>query len=306
MFYCPEGMLINTQENDDIFKTEESISAAIKNNRIAEGVAVRCDELHNLIVSLPHGRSGIIPREEGAIGIKEGLARDIAMISRVSKPVCFVITKILDDKTLLLSRCNAQEICKTNFINKISVGDIIPAIVTHFESYGCFVDIGCGTASLIPIDSISISRISHPRDRFVNGQHIFAVVKNISEDGKICLSHKELLGTWAENSENFRSGETVCGIVRSITNYGVFVELTPNLAGLAELKEDVAPGDNVSVFIKSLIPEKMKVKLAIVDAFPSDCKPAAPHYFIKSGKLEYWRYSPEYCDKIIESDFLNL
>lgn len=135
------------------------------------------------------------------------------------------------------------------YISKLTPGDIIDARVTHLEQFGCFVDIGCGIPSLIPIDAISVSRISHPSDRFFTGQYIKAVVK--SNDGsRICLTHKELLGTWEENASLFSSGETVSGIVRSIEDYGIFVELAPNLAGLAEPKENIHAGQSISVYIK--------------------------------------------------------
>lgn len=60
------------------------------------------------------------------------------------------------------------------------------------------MDIGCGLPSLISIDQISVSRISHPRDRFAVGESIYAVVKAVEPEGRVQLSHKELLGTWAK------------------------------------------------------------------------------------------------------------
>ena len=299
----PEGTLYLNAENKNVFCSLDALKAAQKTERILEAVAICCDKDHNLIVSLENNIKGIIPREEGAIGIKEGTTKDIALISRVSKPVCFVIQDGVGTNTLILSRRRAQEICYEEYIKNLTPGDVIPAIVTHFENYGSFVDIGCGIASLIPIDSISISRISHPSDRFKKGQKIFVVVKSIENNGKICLSHKELLGTWLENAKQINVGETVCGIVRSITDYGIFVELKPNLAGLAENKEGIELGDSVSVFIKNLIPEKMKAKLAIVDSFYSSLKPEPLKYFITKGHLSSWRYSPENCEKVIETIF---
>lgn len=180
---------------------------------------------------------------------------------------------------------------------------MITARVTHLESFGCFVDIGCGITSLIPIDSISVSRISHPKDRFRNGQDILAVVKSIDANGRITLSHKELLGTWEENAALFCPGETVAGVIRSVEKYGVFVELTPNLAGLAEPREEVTPGQHASVYIKNLLPDKMKVKLIIVDAFDAAYTPPKPEYYIKQGHIKRWRYSPESCSKVIETVF---
>lgn len=299
----PEGTLYKTIENKNVFYNQDALKLAQKTERILEAVAICCDKSHNLIISLENNLKGIIPREEGAIGIKEGTTKDIALISRVSKPVCFVIKDGVGTDTLTLSRKRAQEICYENYIKKLKPGDIIPAVVTHFENYGSFVDIGCGIASLIPIDSISISRISHPSDRFKKGENIFVIVKSVEPDGKICLSHKELLGTWEENAKELNAGETVCGIVRSITDYGIFVELKPNLAGLAENKDGIEVGDVVSVFIKNLIPEKMKAKLAIVDSFSTQIKTEPLKYYITSGHLDRWLYSPKNCEKIIETVF---
>lgn len=46
------------------------------------------------------------------------------------------------------------------------------------------------------------------------------------------MTHKELLGTWMENASWFHPGETVRGEVRSVKEYGSFIELAPNLSGL--------------------------------------------------------------------------
>ena len=59
-------------------------------------------------------------------------------------------------------------------------------------------------------------------------------IKNRDAQGRFVLTIRELLGTWAENAARFTVGETVVGIVRSVEEYGTFVEIAPNLAGLAE------------------------------------------------------------------------
>ncbi|MDE6726722.1 MAG: S1 RNA-binding domain-containing protein, partial [Oscillospiraceae bacterium] len=252
---------------------------------------------------------GIIPREEGAIGIADGKTKDIALISRINKPVCFVVTDFDRDENgivrAVLSRRKAQEMCENDYISKLIPGDIIPARVTHLEQFGCFVDIGCGIPSLIPIDLISVSRISHPSDRFYVGQNIKAVVKSF-DDNRICLTHKELLGTWEQNAALFSQGETVSGIVRSIEDYGVFIELTPNLAGLAEPREDIEVNRCAGVYIKAIIPEKMKIKLIIVNAASSgdrDYHNNELNYFIDSGHIDKWVYSCESAPKLIKTEF---
>lgn len=304
--YGPEGTTLETAENISALCSVSSLREAMDQKKILEARAKVCDSAHNLIVELGCCR-GIIPREEAAVGIDDGSTRDIAIISRVNKPVCFFITEITKDtdgNTLaVLSRRQAQEECRREYLDKLRLGDIVDARVTHLESFGCFVDVGCGIASLIPIDAISVSRISHPKDRFHTGQDIKAVVKAIGEDGRVTLTHKELLGTWDENAGGFAAGETVAGIVRSVEPYGIFVELTPNLAGLAEPRDGVAAGQQASVYIKSLIPEKMKVKLIIVDSFEAAYLTPKPQYFITGGHIDAWRYSPECSERTIETRF---
>ena len=94
------------------------------------------------------------------------------------------------------------------------------------------------------------------------------------------------------------------GVARSVEPYGVFVELTPNLAGLAERCERVREGDGVSVYIKSILPEKMKVKLALVDAFFPEEPIRTPLQYTKtSGHISHFLYSPDGAKKQIESRF---
>ena len=304
--YKPEGSLLSTASNISNLKSVSALYEAMNQGKILEAMAVTCDFNHNLIVDLGCMK-GIIPRVEAAIGIDDGSVRDIAIISRVNKPTVFRITEIKKDQNgnnyAVLSRKAVQLECKKYYIDSLSKGDIIPVTVTHLEPFGCFVDIGCGIISMIPIDFISVSRISHPADRFYGGQNIYAVIKEIDQSGKITLSHKELLGTWEENAQDFNIGETVSGIIRSVEDYGIFVELTPNLAGLAEPRENVYAGQSASVYIKNIIPEKMKIKLIIVDSFNTDRVIKSPKYFKTTGHINEFTYSPITSNKLVKTVF---
>lgn len=302
--YHPEGELLESAENRRFTGSHEGMLEAYAAGAVIEGIAAVCTQDHDIIVELPCGQ-GMITREEGAIGIREGTTRDIALISRVGKAVCFKVIGINDDSSpfrYILSRRCAQEECLSCYIDQLTSGDVIPAKVTHLEKFGCFVDLGCGIPSLIPIDAISVSRISHPSDRFFCGQNIYVVIKG-REDEHILLSHKELLGTWQQNAEKYTVGQTVTGIVRSSESYGIFVELAPNLAGLAEPRENTFPGQAASVFIKSLLPEKMKLKLIIVDSFDCDRFRPKLNYYINSGHIDKWVYSAPGAAKLIETVF---
>ncbi|MBQ6614149.1 MAG: 30S ribosomal protein S1 [Clostridia bacterium] len=306
--YYPEGVLYNTAENREFISTLAGLERAMTIEKTLEAPAVMCDGDMNLYIDLGEVR-GIIPREEVALCRVGEELKSIAIITRVGKPICFKVISIEkeDGKAVAyLSRRAAQADCKRNFLDDLIEGDIIDAKVTHMENFGAFVDIGCGIVSLLTIDCISVSRISHPKDRFSNGDHIPVIVKSIDrENDRIFVTHRELLGTWEENADAFSAGETVFGIVRSIEDYGIFIELAPNLAGLAECKSGVNVGDVASVYIKSILPDRMKVKLVLIDSAPGTFTPKHK-YFIDTDRVQHidvWRYSPASSERIIESKF---
>ncbi|MEG1972833.1 MAG: S1 RNA-binding domain-containing protein, partial [Oscillospiraceae bacterium] len=174
MTFFPEGKILKTEKNIRITSSLFLLREAINAGTILEGKAILCDSSHNLVVRLSSEITGIIPKNEGALGIDTGKTRDIAILSRVNKPVSFTVSSIdLVDGVLtpILSRKKAQSLCMENYIMSLASGDIINAQVTHMEAFGAFVDVGCGICSLIPIDAISVSRISHPSDRFWVGQN---------------------------------------------------------------------------------------------------------------------------------------
>lgn len=302
MKFYPEG------QNGDLlrtFDTLEEVKIAMMNGSVMESRVLLCDSEHNLHVDLGI-ISGIIPREEGAVGIDDGSTRDIALISKVNKPVCFIVLGFQRDETgnitAILSRKAVQLGCKKSFVDNLREGDVINARVTHLEKFGAFIDIGAGINALIPIDMLSVSRINHPRERLYEGESIRTVLRK-REPEKLTFSLKELLGTWQENAANFNPGETVTGTVRSIETYGVFVELAPNLAGLAEPCDFLFEGQRVAVYIKSVLPDKMKIKLVIVEAFEESEPAGELKYFFTGEHMARFDYSPENSAKIISTVF---
>ena len=303
--YRPEGIM---DKNDNLYLSSRAgLMRAMNEGKILQARCQMCDAEHSLHLKLG-GINAVIPKEEAAIGIKEKTVKDVAIITRVNKMISFKVKSFSENngETLVyLSRREAQLECEKYIFSNYFPGDVINARVTHLEQFGAFVDIGCGIVSMISIDNISVSRIEHPSNRFYPGMEIKAIVKSVDQEGRrITLSHKELLGTWKQNADRFKPYQTVSGIVRSIESYGIFIELAPNLAGLAELTPGISVGDKVSVFIKSIIPEKMKVKLAIVDVSPEKDVREPFEYFYNAERMESWRYSPDNCEKVVESSFL--
>ncbi len=302
MKFYPEG---KNQELSKQFESVDELKTAMIQGEVLESKVLLCDREHNLHVDLGAVR-GIIPRIEGAVGIDDGSVRDIALISKVNKSVCFTVLgfqrDIYDNYLAILSRRAVQLRCLNEYLNKLVVGDVIDARVTHLEKFGAFIDIGSGINALIPIDMLSVSRITHPNERLTEGQNIKVALRK-KEPDKMTFSLKELLGSWEENADNFSPGETVTGVVRSIEDYGVFVELAPNLAGLAEPQDNLFIGQQVAVYVKSVIPSKMKIKLVVVETFNEIAKPSPLKYYIDDGHINRWQYSPKESQKQIYTDF---
>ena len=151
--------------------------------------------------------------------------------------------------------------------NNFKIGDIVAGTVKNIKPYGAFVELEGGKIGLLKIEDISIARIKTPEERLKIGQKLKVVIKSIDKEGnKLFFSYKELLGTWEENIQGINKGEIIKGKIRETEKYknGIFIELKPNLVGMAEYKPNMEYGKEVNVYVKKIIPEKKKIKLKIV------------------------------------------
>ena len=154
-----------------------------------------------------------------------------------------------------------------NWNDNLKEGDIVTGKVTNIKPYGAFIELEGGVTGLLHIEDISVARIKSPEERLKIGQNINIMIKSIDRENKrILLTYKELLGTWEENAKEISSGMTVKGIAREVEkfNNGIFIELKPNLVGLADYKPNIQYGQDVEVYVKKIIPEKKTIKLKII------------------------------------------
>ena len=282
---------------------------AMESGQILEGTVLRCDAQRDLHLKLG-SICARMPREEVCAPWISGADREISILSRVGKQICFTVFSVgADEKgapAVTLSRKRAQELAMADFEHTLRPGAVVVGVVVRMEPFGAFVDIGRGIVALLPTEYISTARIRHPGARFRVGQRILAAVLHFDRDTRrITLTHRELLGTWMENASRFAVGDTVPGIVRGVMDYGCFVELAPNLSGLTDRREDLQEGDAVSVTIRTIRPERMKVKLQVVEALPRRVREPAPlRYQITDGVLERWVYSPaNFEGEPVQTDF---
>lgn len=234
---------------------------------IFQGIVEKCDKDYNLHVKMDNGVQGIIPREEvEAINIdKQGLPKENLCTGKVHKYVQFKV-KEQNGEELIFSRKDVQRKVLNSIKKDLQVGETVRGIVKNIAPYGAFVDIGGGVVGLVHIEDLSVARIKTPFERIKIGQKLNIVVKYIDrETGRVNLSYKEMFGSWEENANKFELGMKTKGIVRETekNKNGIFIELTPNLVGMAEYKDGLAYGQEIDVIIKKIDYEKKKVKLII-------------------------------------------
>lgn len=262
--FMPEGW----NEEFPTFTTSV-LDNAKETGKILQGKVSKCDSNYNLYVDLGNKITGVIPREEiEAVNVDEtGFPKPNICTSKVNRFVQFRVKDIDSKNNYILSRKEVGKDAINWIREELSEGMIINGIVKSIQPYGAFIEIGGGIVGLLHIEDISIARIKSPSERLKIGQKINVVVKCIDKKfERVILSYKEMLGNWDENIQCFKEGTTVTGIAREIEKFqnGIFVELKPNLVGMAEYIEGIQYGQKVDVYIKKIIPEKKKVKLLIV------------------------------------------
>lgn len=249
--------------------TVETLSEAKSSGEILQGRVNKCDSNYNLYVDLGNNLTGVIPREEvEAINIDEtGFPKPNICISKVNRFVQFKVKDLDSKNNYILSRKEVGRDAINWVKDELEEGEVVKGIVKSIQPYGAFIEIGGGIVGLLHIEDISIARIKTPAERLEIGQKINVKIKNIDKSQeRVILSYKEMLGDWDENIQSFKEGTTVKGIAREVEKFknGIFIELKPNLVGMAEYVDGIEYGQNVDVYIKKIIPEKKKVKLLIV------------------------------------------
>lgn len=258
--FRPEGWDLESNgiNNNDLLEI-------MNQNKTIQGLVESCDEDYNLHVKFGNGLNGIMPRNEvEGINVNEdGLAKEKVCFGKVNRFVQFKIKQI-DGDIPILSRREVQNEMLSYIKNELKPGEIVKGIVKGLTKYGAFIEIGGGIVGLAYIEDLSVARTKNPEDRLKIGQKVNIMVKSINkENNRINLSYKEMLGTWEENADKFRQGMKTKGIVRETekNKKGIFIELMPNLVGMAEYKEGLQYGSLIDVSIKKIDYDKKKVKL---------------------------------------------
>ncbi|MBI5654067.1 S1 RNA-binding domain-containing protein [Candidatus Uhrbacteria bacterium] len=175
---------------------------------------------------------------------------------------------------LIASEKSVWETKQESVISKYKVGTTVEGDVTAVTDFGAFVRFDTNLEGLVHISEIAWQRIDHPRDVLKVGDHVRAEIINI-EGSKIFLSMKKLMDDpWKHVGERFNIGQMVKGKVIKINPFGLFVELDPDIHGLAHISElsnrpvkdvnEIARiGDEFEFRIVSIEPENHRLGLSL-------------------------------------------
>lgn len=214
-----------TPPDDKFLFTEKELHLAFQNQEIISGRVIGRDG-DRLLVNL--GCSiGVVSKEE------VDPDRLVALDGFIGQVIDFKIIGF-EGSCPLLSRKAARMEKAALLLDRIKAGDRLTGIVKVILAYGCFVEIG-GVAGLLKNRDIA-RRPVMARDIFEIGQCIDVVVKEISRQGRVYLSTRELVGVpGQEDYGRFKVNSRWLGTVVTVTGFGVFVNLAPGIDALGSL-----------------------------------------------------------------------
>ncbi|MEO0004960.1 MAG: 30S ribosomal protein S1 [candidate division WOR-3 bacterium] len=118
---------------------------------------------------------------------------------------------------------------------KYPIGSRVKGRVTTLAEYGAFVELEKGIEGLIHISEMSWTKsIHHPAQILAVDQEVEAVVLNIDkENRRISLGLKQTMpDPWSLIEERYQVGQRVTGRIKSLKEFGAFVELEEGIEGL--------------------------------------------------------------------------
>ncbi|OGE75720.1 MAG: hypothetical protein A3C85_04635 [Candidatus Doudnabacteria bacterium RIFCSPHIGHO2_02_FULL_48_21] len=122
-------------------------------------------------------------------------------------------------------------------ISKLAIGDVVEGEITGVVDFGAFLKFGDGLEGLVHISELAWQRIEDPKNIVKVGDKVKAQIIAIDND-RISLSLKRLQkDPWEDAVKKYKIGQTIRGKVLKIAPFGAFVELDPEIHGLAHLGE---------------------------------------------------------------------
>ena len=269
------GTTLVSKHKADFILAWDKINTAYQNNETLEVEVVRqvkgglMVDVFGVEAFLPGSQIDIkkIPPKQISSYVGKKIEVKIIKVNKARKNI------IVSRREVLLERLEQK---RKKFL-EIKVGDVVKGKVKAIKDFGVFVSIDEDIDGFVPLIELSWEKLTHPEDVVKLGDELeLKVIKVDPEEFKLTLSRKVLLPhPWEKIKEKYKPGSRVKGVVKSITDFGVFVEVEPGVEGLIHLNElswktntpdpneIVKVGDEVEVVVLSVDPERRRMALSL-------------------------------------------
>ena len=165
-----------------------------------------------------------------------------------------------------------------NVSERYPIGLRLRGKVVSLADYGAFVELEPGIEGLIHISEMSwTKRVKHPSKMVAIGDEADVLVLDVNEESrKVSLGMKQVEpNPWSLLEERYPPGTRVKGVVRNVTNFGVFVGIEDGIDGLIHVsdiswtkrvhdpKEFYKKGDEVEAVVLKVDRENEKFSLGV-------------------------------------------
>jgi len=141
-----------------------------------------------------------------------------------------------EDKTKVI--VTRRRLLRVEHLNEFQVGQVVEGKVVQITDFGVFVNLG-SVDGMVHVSAMSRRRVNHPSELVQKGDTVRAVIKEINQNSqRLSLSMKELeANPWTDAEKEFPAGSQHKGKIKSLTDFGAYVELKPGVEGLIHISE---------------------------------------------------------------------
>src|SRR5438034_961360 len=289
---------VEVKPGDFVTVAIESLEDGYGETRLSRDKAKRLKAWHDLEAAMEQGTvvSGLVTgKVKGGLtvmvnGIRAFLPGSLVDIRPVKDTMPFE-GKALEFKVIKLDRKRNNVVVSRRAVLEASLGAerdellktlqegaIVKGIVKNITDYGAFVEIEQGIEGLVHVSEMDwTNKNIHPTKVVQLGDEVEVMILEIDEERRrISLGMKQCMpNPWEDFSMNHKKGDKVKGLIKSITDFGVFIGLPGSIDGLVHLSDlswtlpgeaavrDYRKGQEVEAVVLAIDVERERISLGI-------------------------------------------
>ena len=269
----------------DLEEQKNKILSKLEIGQVLEG-AVKNMTNFGVFVDLGGGIDGLLHITD----ISWGRVNHPEEVLKLDEKINVVVLDYNDkDKRISLGMKQLTEHPWNSLDDSLDVGSVVKGNIVNVADYGAFLELTPGVEGLIHVSEMSWSQhLRNPSDFMKNGDELEAVVLSIDRnEKKMSLGVKQLTkDPWTDDKllNKYSVGSAHKGLVRNLTNFGLFLELEEGIDGLVHVSdlstsqkikhpsEFIQIGENLEVVVMEQDLENRRLALSHKDLISDDSK----------------------------------